>query len=89
MDDGNGSGDFIRITNRMVWDKLAEIENRLEGMDRRQDAILAGERALREKVDSIDARTDKLQTRFNGVLTGIGAGLAVGLIAFLRGFTGG
>lgn len=89
MDDGNGSGDFIRITNRMVWDKLGDLQAKLEGMDRRQDAILTENAALRDKVQEIAEHTDRLQTRFNGVLTGIGAGLAVGLIAFFRGFLGG
>lgn len=88
MDD-TGNGDFIRITNRMVWDKLNDLQQKLDGMDRRQDAILLENASLREKVQEIAEHTDRLQTRFNGVLTGIGAGLAVGLIAFFRGFLGG
>ena len=87
-DDGNGSGDFVRITNRMVWEKLLELEDKVDGIDRRQDAILIENTNLRQTVSDNSTAIEKLQTRFNGVLIGIGTGIAVGLVAFLRGMTG-
>ena len=39
MPEGNGN-DFIRITNREIWDKLVSVEARVGSMDGRMNSIL-------------------------------------------------
>lgn len=92
MSDEQGSGDFIRITNRMVWDKLNELEAQLDGLDRRQDIILADSKNLRDtmgaNVQTNTGRIEKLEGRFNGVLIGLGTGIVVAIAAVFRGVVG-
>jgi DNA-binding PucR family transcriptional regulator len=65
------NGDFVRITNRMVWDKLVDVEKKVDALNGVKD------------------RVDKLETRANGLFTGVGAGAVAAVIWFFRSHTGG
>lgn len=83
--DGNGS---YRITIGLLYTQQQEISTRLGAlnttvqlMDSRMNSVLEENKALR-------SRLEKVEGRLNGVFVGLGTGVIVGAIAFLRGFTG-
>lgn len=77
-DNGN---DFIRITNREIWDKLTSVESRVGSIDGRLNNILT------ENVD-FRSRIRALEIKVYGVLAGTAALVATAVATIARGKVG-
>lgn len=71
MAESNGS-DFIRITNREIWDGLQDVKLRLTSLENRVDTVLGENVAQRQEYGK---RIRSLELRFYGVLAGLVAAL--------------
>lgn len=79
---GDDKGDFVRITNREIWDEIRSLSNTVHSMDDRMNNILAENVALRERVRALELKTYT-------ILASIGTGLLVGAGALAKALVGG
>lgn len=63
-----------------VKEQLADIRDVLGKVNDKLD-----NKVDKSDLDKQDTRIAKLENRLNGILIGVGSGIAIGLIAFLRG----
>lgn len=93
MADANGSGDY-RITLALVYTRLEEQSRMLASMDTRlqlQDGDLKRmaadmsslKRQSEDQAAMHAAELDKMRSRINGILIGVGSGLLVGVPALI------
>jgi hypothetical protein len=82
-EDGNGNGSY-RVTVGVLYEaqnrtteRLGELTKTVALMDARMNTILGENKELR-------TRLDKIESRFNGILVGLGTGLVAGAIALTR-----
>lgn len=81
--DDNGSGrDFIRITNREIWDGLQDVKAAVSQLENRVDVVLRENSEIKKEYGT---RIRSLELRFYGVLAGLiaaltalGVGMGVG-----------
>jgi hypothetical protein len=83
------NGVFVRVTNREIWQELRDTKDQVSAIRSDLSTILKENSDLREDILNQDGRIERLESRFNGVLVGIGTGIVVGLIAVFRGIIGG
>lgn len=49
--------DFVRITNREIYDAIVSLRDRVSGVERRLDDVLGENVELRKRVRSLELRT--------------------------------
>ena len=79
---GNGEYTFVRLTNREVYSEVMATKDMVRD-------IKVDVRQLLEESAKDKSRIDKLESRFNGILVGLGTGIIVGAAALFRGIIGG
>lgn len=82
-DDGNGAG--YRITTAMLYDSISALQREVARLS--TNVTLMDQRlntALSERSED-KTRISRLEARMNGVLVGLGTGVAVGAVSLLRG----
>jgi hypothetical protein len=82
-EESNGNGSY-RVTVGVLYEaqqrtteRLGELTKTVALMDARMNAILGENKDLR-------GRLEKIESRFNGILVGLGTGLVAGAIALTR-----
>jgi hypothetical protein len=82
-DMGNGDDTpFIRITNREIWESLRGVENTINSMDQRMNAILNENVELKTRVRALELKTYTMLAGFSTALVG-------GVALLLKGAFGG
>lgn len=60
--------DFVRITNREIYDAIVSLRDRVSGLERRVDDVLGENVDLRKRVRALELRTYAV---ISGVITAI------------------
>lgn len=74
---GNGDYTFVRLTNREVYAEVMATKEMVRDI-----------KADVKELVALKDRVGKLESRFNGVIVGLGTGILVGAVALLRGMIG-
>ena len=78
----NTNGDFIKITNREIWEEIRQLDDTVKSMDQRMNSILEENVELRTRLRSVEL---KVYT----VLAGMTTALMAGGVALVNGVFGG
>jgi small nuclear ribonucleoprotein (snRNP)-like protein len=71
---------FIRITNREIWDTLQHLDNTVQSMDQRMNAILNENVEIKSRVRALELKTYTMLAGFSTALIGGVAILVKGVI---------
>lgn len=82
------NGVFIRVTNRDVYAEVIHTKDAVAALRQDMQNLMTEKLALEKTVATNSGRIEKLETRFNGIVVGLGTGIVVGLIAIFRGVIG-
>ena len=80
---------FVRLTNKDIYQEVVGTKDLVRSMDGRLNSILAENNEIRSDLVVAVARVEKLETRFNGIVIGLGTGAVLGLAALFKGLIGG
>lgn len=64
------SSAFIRITNREIWDSLKHVEDTVQSMDQRMNAILNENVEIKTRVRALELKTYTMLAGFSTALVG-------------------
>ncbi len=68
MNQGSNGGDFVRITNREIYDAIVNLKDRVAGVERRLDDVLSENVELRKRVRALELRTYAVMS---GIITAL------------------
>jgi small nuclear ribonucleoprotein (snRNP)-like protein len=71
---------FIRITNREIWDTLQHLDNTVQSMDQRMNAILNENVEIKSRVRALELKTYTMLAGFSTALIGGVAILVKGVV---------
>jgi hypothetical protein len=80
---------FIRVTNKDVYAEVIHTKDAVAALRQDMQNMMTENTALRSIVTANTGRLERLESRFNNILVGLGTGILVGLVAVFRGVIGG
>ena len=88
MTESPGSGFTQKEMLIRIDSKLDALAGRITSVELKQALLEDRLRVSHDNDDKVDDRLTSMERKFNGTLKGIGAGLFVGALAYVRGLVG-
>lgn len=84
-DEEERGGNGFRVTTGTLYTQIEGLKTEVGGLKTEMAVLSTNMTTMLAALTTTNIRTEKLEGRFNGMLVGIGVGIATALVAVFRG----